>query len=322
MWTIDYQRNGQDFRVSYDNEEISTTSSALEILIQLALKNPPVLYATPTGPVEEFNPSVSYLAYYLTAKLLFSQLNVQDWKATGDYEWPIEEEDPGTVFSYVDYLRKTPTTEFSTEFSNTCHDANGQFCETPGAPGHEDHRGKRSDDQEWEAAVDHKESLNATQKAALKWYGWAGSEYVNNHLRGTETPTKNNPTKNENAIKAIDKAFTTAAPLGGKTLYRGIYGSSKFATEILAHAKPGDTFSDKGYMSTTTTRDPSEFFTSRAMRVPFKPILVIKTKQDSRGLAVNEKEHELILPRGTSLRVTGPSTVDERGYTLIPVEVV
>jgi hypothetical protein len=221
-------------------------------------------------------------------------------------------------------LQENENTESSlTEFYNQCHKAKtGEFCETPGAPGHEDHRGVPSDDKEWEDALNHKDSLGAGAKAALKWYGWAGSEYVNNHLRGTQTPTKNNPTKNENAIKAIDKAFITAAPLEGKTLYRGIHGGSKFASEVLANIKPGDTFSDKGYTSTTTTQKDSEFFTHRAERVPFKPILVIKTKKDSKGLAVNEKEHELILPRGTALRVTGPSTVDERGFTLIPVEVM
>lgn len=206
---------------------------------------------------------------------------------------------------------------------NPCHDpSTGKFCQTPGAPGHEDHRGAPSDDKEWQAALDHKDSLNATQKAAIKWYGWAGSEYVNNHLRGTETPTKNNPQKNEKTIQIIDKAIESAPDLNGKTLYRGIHGGSKFATEQLANAKVGDIYADDGYTSTTTDIKHSRFFTNRSERVSIKPILVIKTKQNTKGLAVNEKEQEIILKRGTGLRVTGPSTKTDDGYTLIPVEVI
>lgn len=131
MWKINYTRNGQDFQVVYtDSKEIETDSPALETLVLHAIQNPPVLYATPTGPSEIFDPNSSYLSYYLVATILFQKLHVKEWEAQGNYRWPIEEisalgTDP--VFSYVDYLRTQRV-----EFFNKCHTPEGpqggQFC--------------------------------------------------------------------------------------------------------------------------------------------------------------------------------------------------
>jgi hypothetical protein len=98
MWTIDYTNNGITFRVSYDNGEIHTDSPVLEIFIQKAIQNPPVLHATPTGPHEIFDPTSSYLSYYLVAHILVTKLGITEWDAEGDYLWPLDETEPGTVF--------------------------------------------------------------------------------------------------------------------------------------------------------------------------------------------------------------------------------
>lgn len=144
MWTIDYTDNGTDIRVSYDNEEIHTDSPGLETLILQGILNPPVLYATPVGPAEIFNLSVSYLAYYLVANILVNKLDIRNWQATGDYLWPLDHETTGsnTVFSsYVDYLRNKTVTAAG----NPCHDPHsGKFCEREGSiqPSKENPTGK------------------------------------------------------------------------------------------------------------------------------------------------------------------------------------
>lgn len=320
MWTLTFEQENNKYEVSYTGEGLSTDHKILDYVIRDLLPITQFVQATPTGPFSELTDlSVGYLAYAFVGPILSEYFDVgtkYNWDIQGEgYEWPQETEEKA-VFSGLDYLRKKIL-----EFANTCHDAKGQFCETPGAPGHEDHRGAPSDDKTWQAALDHKDTLNATQKAAIKWYGWAGSEYVNNHLRGTLTPVKNSPQKNEQTIKQMDKALESSPDLNEAILYRGVHGNSRFATEQLANAKVGDIYADDAYTSTTTNIKHSRFFTARGERVSIRPILVIQTKKTTKGLAVNEKEQEIILKRGTGLRVTGPSTLID-GYTLIPVEVI
>lgn len=119
MWTIHYD----DKTVSYnsDTKEIRTNSPALEALVLQAIQNPPTLFATPTGPAEIFRLESSYLAYYMTANILFNKLGVQDWQVQGDYQWPFDHETTGarTTFSYVDYLKTTRTETITA--ANSCH---------------------------------------------------------------------------------------------------------------------------------------------------------------------------------------------------------
>lgn len=140
MWTIQYQ----DFTVSYDNEEINTDSPALEAYVLQALQNPPILYATPVGPAEVFSEYSAYLSYYLVTNILVNKLNIQNWQATGDYDWPTEETKPDTVFSsYVDYLKNKTITAAGA--GNPCHDPHsGKFCEVHGSiqPSKENPTGK------------------------------------------------------------------------------------------------------------------------------------------------------------------------------------
>lgn len=134
MWTIDYTSNDQDFRVSYDNEEIHTDSPALELFILKDINNPPTLYATPVGPAEVFDPRVAHLAYYLVANILVEKLGIKEWQTQGDYLWPIDpDHEPigsRTVFSYVDYLKSERIHTITA--SNDCHNpagsGGGQFC--------------------------------------------------------------------------------------------------------------------------------------------------------------------------------------------------
>lgn len=323
MWTLTFSQFDHKYEAVFTGEGIYTNSSTLEEMIDYLLPITDYVQSTPTGPFGPVNLSVGYLAYAFVGPILTEYLEIDpNWEITGEgYEWPeeqTEQEPEGSTFSYLDFLKD----KRQQSFANTCHDQNGKFCETPGAPGHEEHRGPPSEDKTWQAALDHKDFLNASQKAAIKWYGWAGSEYVNNHLRGTETPVRNNPQRNEKTVQQIDKALASSPDLNGATLYRGVHGKSKFALEQLANAKVGDIYADDAYTSTTTDIKHSRFFTNRSERVSIKPILVIKTKKTTKGLAVNEKEQEIILKRGTGLRVTGPSTKTEDGYTLIPVEVI
>lgn len=128
MWRI--RLTNEDVEISYEDKELKTNSLSLEALILQATQNPPVLYATPTGPAEVFDLDSSYLTYALVATILTEA--GKDFQVTGDYLWPLDHNTTSApaVFSYVDYLREGRADTVIA--SNTCHNpegpGGGQFC--------------------------------------------------------------------------------------------------------------------------------------------------------------------------------------------------
>jgi hypothetical protein len=131
--------------------------------------------------------------------------------------------------------------------------------------------------------------------------------------------------------RALDYVIGRTETPRDMLLYRGVTGVDKFDT-----LKAGDTFTDKGFASTTTKPDQLWSFMSTALggrydsRTPQTgAVLQISVPKGSNLLSVNKyfkgvgeaygptegirEENEHILPRDTKFRVDSISSVDVRG---------
>lgn len=148
-----------------------------------------------------------------------------------------------------------------------------------------------------------KKELNAIARAAKK----AGDEnaryaavteasefeFISRELKGFE---KENGISIEETIKTLDKliaeADTTNAPT---TLYRGI--DQHFAATL----QEGQVFTDNGFVSTAHSRNAADKFGVNLM--------TIKVKPNAPRLVLNTDEDEVLLPRGSRLRITGTQQI-------------
>ena len=142
--------------------------------------------------------------------------------------------------------------------------------------------------------------------------------------------------------RALDDVILRTETPRDMLLYRGVTGVDK-----LYNLEPGDTFTDKGFASTTTETNQLWNFMSTATggRYDSRPVekgvvLQISVPKGSNLLSVNKyfkgvsdrygptegirEENEHILPRSTKFRVDSVSSVDVRGLQdkLIKVTVV
>lgn len=86
-------------------------------------------------------------------------------------------------------------------------------------------------------------------------------------------------------------------------VYRGVYKGR----EVFGSMEPGDTFSDKSYVSTTATRKIADGFSNDF-------VMKIQVKKGSKGAFIKEiseysEENELLLPRGSKFRVVSKAEV-------------
>lgn len=140
---------------------------------------------------------------------------------------------------------------------------------------------------------DWNESLDPKEFKAIEKYADHHFEAINGALR------KDNPGgRQASTIKALDSAMDRTALPEDVTVFRGVR-PGKLAEDL----KVGDTVEDKAYLSTSFHRAVAEKFAHGAM-------LEVRVPKGSKGIPMDavfdggsRGEHELMLPRGSSLKV-------------------
>lgn len=126
---------------------------------------------------------------------------------------------------------------------------------------------------------------------------------MNNHLRGKD---KNPTLDTRNAIRNVDAALNKGTVSEDTIAFRGL------PAEMTKDLKPGDVFTDNGFVSTSLDRKAALKFNKNTteIRVPkgSKGGLMdsVRTKADLIRLD-QKSEHELLLPRGSKFRVLSNS---------------
>lgn len=140
-------------------------------------------------------------------------------------------------------------------------------------------------------------SLSKDEHDRLAWYsGDNGYKAVNEALRHGQKPSDSERA----AIVAIDVALAKYSAPHDVVLYRGVGGDK--AQAMLERLKPGDTYTDKGYASTTV--DPNaQFGGSRVIIEASKRATMAPIPSTA------PNEYEVLLARGTTFRVLDVSRV-------------
>ena len=114
----------------------------------------------------------------------------------------------------------------------------------------------------------------------------------------------------------IDRLMTSegGAPFDAY-LYRGVHSDNVFPESMPV----GYLFTDKGYMSTTTDKDSAMSFAFPGGGKPAKTIVVIKAPKGQPSIWM---DYEVLLPRGTTLRVTMDGHDRASGARVINAEIV
>jgi hypothetical protein len=148
------------------------------------------------------------------------------------------------------------------------------------------------------------EPLSRVEKSAVNDYQNESYRNVNRILRGQEVTGFGNKEKiREEANKTIagvDKAFTKAPRLKETTkVLRGV--NEKDVASILSAKNPvGKTLTDKAYVSTTLRK--GGYYLDRKVVMEITVPKGTKVLQPRGG---NRREREVLLNRGTKLKVTG-----------------
>lgn len=160
--------------------------------------------------------------------------------------------------------------------------------------------------------------LDSNQVDAIKEY--TGNMYltVNPKLRAGKPVSK----ADAKELKLIDDAFAKAKTTEDIEVYRGISGD---AMKHYQHLKPGDSFKDSAFVSTSTDKDTADNFSRgdgkaiMQVRVPkgSKAISVDSLSVFKKGGNVTRSENEILLDRNSSFKVVsikpgkhgGPATI-------------
>lgn len=142
--------------------------------------------------------------------------------------------------------------------------------------------------------------LSPAETEALKNY--TGSMYVdlNARLRAGKPISKGD----KKDFEQMQKAFSAASTTENMTVFRGING------EKFANLKPGESFSDKAYSSTSTNKDTANVFSGYG---DTQSILNIEVPKGSRAISAEsfsafksggKSENEIILDKDANYVVT------------------
>lgn len=161
-----------------------------------------------------------------------------------------------------------------------------------------------------------KDGLTSKELSALNDYV-SDSSAINDYLRdGT------GPAALANQVKSIDSALNKASLPENLTVYRGVgdgYLGMDFSSESSVRAMVGKTFTDKGYMSTSLSREVSEIYGGNRRG---GAVLKINAKKGSHGAYTDFVESsarqlreyaadgdtgniEYTFKRGSSIKITG-----------------
>jgi len=160
--------------------------------------------------------------------------------------------------------------------------------------------------------------LTPEQTQAIKEY--TGSMYltVNPLLRAGKPVAK----ADMKEMKLIDQAFDKAKTTEPIEVYRGVGGAR------YANLKPGDSFKDEGFVSTSTDKDTADVFT----RGDDQAIMQIQVPKGSKAISVDafsvfkkggaavRSENEILLNRGGHYKVVSVKPAKGRQPKIITVE--
>ena len=121
-------------------------------------------------------------------------------------------------------------------------------------------------------------------------------------------------------IGRVDQAIAGSPPSTKSTrLFRVVTSNPQLRSELVSAAKGGESWTDPGFMSTSTSRDSAEEFdVSDSVRLDiFAPAGT--QMADMKGVD-GYNQHEQLLPRGTTLQLSEPT--QEGGLTVIRARVV
>lgn len=170
------------------------------------------------------------------------------------------------------------------------------------------------------AGVAGMDALTRDEKAAVDDYSTIHYSDINNVLRGRFA----NPRFQEQIdaakgrIKALDAAIAKGSLARDAVLFRGTH------IDAVGGKVPavGTVFSDGGFLSTSPSRDSAASFASGSAGMG--ALLRIAAPKGTRAIDVSHvaggHEKEVLLNRGTKLKVTGVS--QSGGHTVIDVKVV
>jgi hypothetical protein len=151
------------------------------------------------------------------------------------------------------------------------------------------------------------ETLTRAEISAVAEYQNESYRNINRYLRGQELTGFGNKEKLKQEIKEnvkhIDSAFKKAPRLSKDVeVLRGVNPSN--VASILNSGNPvGKTFTEKSYVSTTTRR--GGYYLDRNVVMEIKVPKGTKVLQPRGG---NRREREVLLDRGTKMKVTGVRT--------------
>lgn len=160
--------------------------------------------------------------------------------------------------------------------------------------------------------------LQPDEKAACTNYS-VFAEAVNGALRSGQPPTS--PIE-KHALSVLDSAIRKSAAPTDMVVFRGIHS----AQDPLTHLKPGVVIQDKGYVSTTSSRDIASEFAHQEHTGKLDPsstrvIVRIKVPRGHAAAPIPSTykfEHEYVLPRGSKFKIN--SVAKEGADTVVDAE--
>lgn len=182
---------------------------------------------------------------------------------------------------------------------NPCHNqSDGKFCSTGGGGRLEPGDKLRGSSSVWQR------KLNAPERNAVKDYTESSSK-VNTALR------RGTPVANKDQVEHIDNAISKYTVKEDMTVYRAMVKPGHVI-------EPGQTFTDRGYPSTSVDQGVAmKFYASADNHVLMRvKIPTGKHAAPINGFSDYPTEQEVLLPRNTTFRVTNVSKVFNPKYGL------
>lgn len=157
-------------------------------------------------------------------------------------------------------------------------------------------------------------SLSAGEQNSVIDYTTSQFEGINGHLLGKNDATP----EMRKTISNVDSALGKSTVNVDTVAYRGISKDGYSYMQSNGMLDKGAVFTHKNYMSTTTDRKVADTFARGAKGTKADPhnVMQVKVPKGSKGLYLgknsNINESELLLNRGTKVRVTGSSMVSSK----------
>lgn len=164
----------------------------------------------------------------------------------------------------------------------------------------------------WKSYDVQKQNLTDGEKRALEDYTRISHQNINAYLRGKLDKESLSYDKAKSDVKYMDSVFekSSVATETAGTVYRGVITESKKVSDSWeSKLKVGSIVTDKGFVSTSESVETAHSFSRNDYFVGV--LYEIKIPAKTKILGGSESESEVILNRGTQMKVTNV-TVRER----------